>query len=84
MKFRIDLEISPEELRKVLGLPDVQGFQQELLDKMRQQVEAGAEGYDPLALMKSPLPGSMDPFQRLMAQLLSVYAGRDPAKENKS
>ncbi len=84
MKFSIDLEITPEELRKVLGLPDVEGFQQELLDKVRERVEAGAEGYDPLNLMKPYLPGSMDQFQRFMMQLMNSYTGSDKSKDKKS
>lgn len=83
MKFRIDLEITPEELRKVLGQPDVQGLQKELLDKFREQVEAGAEGYDPATLLKPYLSGSMDQFQRFMTQMMSAYAASDKSKDHK-
>lgn len=52
MNFRIDIEMTPEELRRALGLPDVASLQQEMIAKVREQMEAGAEGYDPLTLLK--------------------------------
>ena len=86
MKVTIDLDITPEEMRKILGLPDVQEFQKELLEQVRAQVEAGAEGYDPMTLMKPYLPGSasMDQFQRMMMQMITSYTGADKKADNNS
>ncbi|OMH38713.1 DUF6489 family protein [Motiliproteus sp. MSK22-1] len=86
MKVTIDLDITPEEMRKILGLPDVQEFQKELLEQVRAQVEAGTEGYDPMTLMKPYLPGSasMDQFQRMMMQMITSYTGADKKADNNS
>ncbi len=79
MKFSIDLDITPEELRRVLGWPDVQVFHQEMLDKMRQQVDA--EGFDSAAMMKLYTAGSMDQLQRMMLKFMSGYQSSDNNKD---
>jgi hypothetical protein len=79
MNFRIDIEMTPEELRQALGLPDVTALQQEMIDKVREQMNAGVEGYDPLTLMKPYLNsgiGSMEAFQKLLFGMMSQY-GKD-------
>jgi hypothetical protein len=84
MNVRVDVDITPEELRRLMGLPDVQGFQQELLDKIRAQMEQGAEGYDPQALMRPFLTNafaSMDAFQKLFAGMAAAGAGRREGEE---
>ena len=79
MKFKIDIEMSPEELRKVLGLPDVEGFHEDMMNRIREQMEAGVEGYDPLTLFKPYLSsglGSMDALQKMMLSMMtSPYSG---------
>ncbi|MBY4678701.1 DUF6489 family protein [Marinobacterium arenosum] len=78
MKFKIDVEMTPEELRKAMGLPDVTGLQEEMMDKIREQMEAGVEGYDALTLFKPYLTsglGSMEVMQKLMMGMMGQYAG---------
>lgn len=36
MKINIEIDITPEEFRKSMGWPDVEAFNRELLDKLRQ------------------------------------------------
>lgn len=75
MKFRIDLDITPEELRRVLGWPDVQELQKEMLVKVRENIES--EGFDPTSIMKLYTGGSIEPMQRLLMQLMSGYGAFD-------
>jgi len=75
MNFKIDLDITPEEIRRLMGLPDIQAFQQELLTRIREQMEAGVEGYDPQSLMRpfmNQAAASMDAFQKMFGSLLSA------------
>ena len=68
MNVKIDIDITPEEMRKLLGLPDVEGFQRELLEDIRKKMVEGADGYDPLKFFQSYLSGSMaswDMFQKM-------------------
>ncbi|KAB7622908.1 DUF6489 family protein [Alkalilimnicola sp. S0819] len=63
MKIRVDVDATPEELRSFFGLPDVGPLQDEILAKVREKMLAGAEGYDPLTLMKPFLPEGMQSFE---------------------
>ena len=70
MNIKVDLDITPEEVRRLMGLPDVQAFQEELMGRIREQMDAGVEGYDPQSLMRPFMDNafaSMDFFQKMMA-----------------
>lgn len=70
MKFHIDVDVSPAELRQLMGLPDLEGLQQQILGQIQAKIESGVEGYDPVELMqpylKSGLAG-VEMMQRLFA-----------------
>jgi len=76
MKVNIEVDMTPEEFRKAMGMPDVEKFQEELMTRIRQQMEEGVDGYDPLSLMKpfiSQSFDSVDTYQKLMMQMLNSY-----------
>ena len=80
MNIKLDIDITPEEMRRLVGLPDVQPFHEELMDKLREQMHAGAEGYDPLTLFKpymGPAVSSMEMFQRFMGSVMGGEPKRD-------
>lgn len=79
MKLNIEIDTTPEELRKFLGLPDVQPVQQELMDKIREKIIAGLENYDPMKLMSSLLPEGV----RSMEELQKAFWGQAGAKPSK-
>jgi hypothetical protein len=71
MKISVDVEVTPEEMRKLLGLPDVEAFQRQLMDDVRERMVAGAEGYDPLKLFQPYVSGTLaswDLFQRMLTR----------------
>ncbi len=70
MNIKVDLDITPQEVRSLMGLPDVQAFQEELMERIREQMEAGVEGYDPQSLMRPFMDNafaSMNMFQKMMS-----------------
>lgn len=78
--MKITVDMTPEEMRTLMGWPDVQGLQDEMINKIREQMNAGAEGYDPLSLMQpffTQSANSMENFQKMMAGLMSAY-GKTP------
>ena len=78
MHVKVDVDITPEEVRRLMGLPDVHGFQQEIMERIKQQMLAGAEGYDPLTLFRPFLEqtaSSMESFQKLFGGLMSAGTG---------
>jgi len=69
MKITMDLDVTPEEMRKLFGLPDVEAFQRQLMDDIRERMRAGAEGYDPIKLFQPYVSGTLaswDLFQRIL------------------
>ena len=43
MKIRLEFDISATEVRRVLGLPDVEQLQKEVVDAIRERMVAGVE-----------------------------------------
>lgn len=85
MNFKIDVDMTPEELRKVLGLPDIAALQEEMIRKFREQMEAGVEGYDPLTLLSPYINnslGSMETFQKLMLNMMTSYTPSGSTSNN--
>jgi hypothetical protein len=84
MKITMDVEITPEEVRKLFGLPDVEGFQRQLMDDIRERMTAGAEGYDPIKLFQPYVSGTMaswDVFQKLLTGATNLSGGATGAKQ---
>ena len=83
MHVKVDVDITPEEVRRLMGLPDVHGFQQEIMDRIRQQMLAGADGYDPLTLFRpfiEQTASSMESFQKLFGGLMAAGTGAGKGK----
>ena len=85
MNIKIDIEMTPEEMRRLVGLPDVEAFNRELLEQIRQRMTAGVEGYEPMSLFQPYLSGaaaSMDFFRRMMGMATTGGTKPEPsAKE---
>ncbi|WP_416886336.1 DUF6489 family protein [Marinospirillum sp.] len=76
MKVNVEIDMTPDEFRKAMGLPDVQPLQEELMRRIQEQMEAGVEGYDALSLLKPFVSQSFDSvntYQKMMMDLMSSY-----------
>lgn len=69
MKINVEFDLTPDEFRQSLGLPDVEAFQKNLLENIQRQMESGVEGYDPMSLMRPFLQQPM--MQQGLSQGLS-------------
>jgi hypothetical protein len=74
MQIRIEVEVSPEELRRFLGLPDVAGLQDDVVSYLRDKVGAAGE-FDAAAFVK----GNLDLLRRNPALKLLLAATRPRA-----
>lgn len=52
MQIRIEIDVKPEELRRFLGLPDVVGLQEDLVNFLRDKLGSAAETLDPSTFVK--------------------------------
>lgn len=84
MKINVEFDMTPEEFRRVMGLPDVQEFQSEVMNAMMEKMTSGEEGYDAMSLFKPMMAESMksvDQVQKTFVDLMSGYMkGAHPKK----
>jgi len=84
MKVRIEMDMTPEEARAFMGLPDVAPIQQQMLEEMRSRMRTAFDAGDPEAMMKAwmPLggPEAFQKFQKFFWDSATLAAGRK-AKE---
>lgn len=86
MKVTVDFDITPEEVRKLFGLPDVEAFQRQMMDEIRDRMLAGADGYDPIKLFQPYMTGTMagwDFFQKMFANM-STLSGSGSSRSESS
>ena len=68
MKVNIEIDMTPEEARRMMGLPDVSQFQERMMDEMETRMKAAVDTSDPEAMMKAWMPGiqGFEQFQRFL------------------
>ena len=69
MKMTIEVDCSPEEARRFLGLPDVSSLNDHLVDEMKKRIDANMSMISPDELMKNWIAfgqGAQEQFRKLM------------------
>ena len=65
MKVHIELEMTPEEARGLMGLPDIVPLQKQMLDDLRARMARSMEAGDMESLMRAWTPlGGADAFSQ--------------------
>jgi len=85
MKINIEFDMTPEELRQAMGLPDVQEFQNEVMKGMMEKMMSGEEGYDAMSLFKPMMAESvksMDQVQKTFVNLMAGYMNSSSTKNS--
>ncbi|KHF26506.1 DUF6489 family protein [Solemya velum gill symbiont] len=70
MKINVDMDVTPEEMRRLFGLPDLTPLHDEMIDRMKEQL---SENMDPAKLVENYMQGSfssMEAFQRTMSNFI--------------
>lgn len=79
MKVNIEIDMTPEEARAFMGLPDVSQMQKNMLDDMQARMKAAFDTGDPEAMMKAWTPfggvGAFEQFQKLIWDSARAAAG---------
>jgi len=82
MKFTVNVECSPEEARRFMGLPDVTPINDKLVDEMGKRMEANLKmmsGGDMMSSWMSVGTQAQDAFVKLMTS--SVTAASAPREK---
>jgi hypothetical protein len=78
MKVHIEVDCTPDEARKFLGLPDVAPMQQTVMEAMERQLVETIKATDSQKLLDQWLPFGMkgvEQWQTLWTQLAQTAAG---------
>ena len=83
MNITVNVDITPEELRRFMGLPDVQGLQEEMLKMAQKQLtESGQNVFnDMIAGAVQPMMAYQDWLQRMMLGSVSPDNAPPPKKK---
>ena len=65
MKLNIEIDLTPEELRRFMGLPDVQGVQQQMLESFTENLQSSQEQRE--AFVRSWVSNSFAPWQNFFS-----------------
>ena len=75
MKFKVDIDCTPDEARAFFGLPDVKPLQEALLPEVEERSRATLKAMDPEAMLKTWLPATLKGFEQLQEMFLAQMAG---------
>ena len=70
MKVNIEMDMTPEEARLFMGLPDVAPMQKKMLEEMQARMKAAFDANDPEGMMRAWMPlsygagGGAEAFQK--------------------
>ena len=77
MKMTIEVDCTPEEARRFLGLPDVTALNETLVEEMQKRLSANMSMLSPDEMMKSWMTfgaGAQEQFRKLMEAGLGAAA----------
>jgi hypothetical protein len=69
MKMTIEVDCTPEEARRFLGLPDVSGLNDHLMQEMTKRIDANISMLQPEEFLKNWMSfgaGAQDQFRKVM------------------
>lgn len=83
MKITINVDCTPEEARRYMGLPDIAPMQEAMLKQMQERMMANVSSMQPAEMMKAWLPMGTDNWLNLQkafwTQMTSVGTRDDDA-----
>jgi hypothetical protein len=68
MKVNFDIECTPEEARKFLGLPDVAPMQEKLMQELQERLEENIRAVSVEDLIRTWMPAAMQGMGQAMGQ----------------
>ncbi|MCP5412796.1 MAG: hypothetical protein H6924_11875 [Alphaproteobacteria bacterium] len=84
MKVNIEMDMTPQEARAFMGLPDVAPMQQQMMEEMQARMRAAFDAGDPEGMMRAwmPLGGAeaFHKFQKALWDSASAMVGQKPDK----
>lgn len=85
MQIRVEVEVTPEELRRFLGLPDVAGLQDDIITFLRDKVGAASD-FDASGFVKSNLEAlkNSEAWNKIVAKVRVTEASAEQPAPKKT
>ena len=86
MKVNFDIECTPEEARRFMGLPDLAPMQERMMQELEERMAENLRALDPETLVKTWMPMSMQGWgemQKMFWSQMGVNMQEDAAKAKK-
>jgi hypothetical protein len=84
VKVSVDLDLTPEELRRLFGLPDLTPIQTLVVERITRQVEKGMDSNLIAGITRSIITGgvqSWEAYQKLLTGIMSAGKTGDSKKD---
>jgi hypothetical protein len=75
MKVTFDIDCTPEEARKFLGLPDVAPMQEALMRELEDQMRENMRSLDPETMIKTWLPATIQGWGEIQKMFWDQMGG---------
>ncbi len=83
MKVHFDIECTPEEARKFIGLPDVAPMQDAMMKEMQERLMDNMRSMDPETIMKTWFPTAAQNMSDMQKMFWSQLGVNMPASNKK-
>lgn len=84
MKIQVEFDITPQEARKMLGLPDVEALQEKIIDLLYEEMKKGIEDIkDPDKLFQRFMPMSAQGMEQLQKIIPNISKWSVSEKDRK-
>jgi hypothetical protein len=80
MKFKFDIDCTPDELRGFFGLPEVKPMQDRLMTELEEKMRVTLKALDPETMLKIWLPARLKGFEQLQ-EMFFAQMGRGAGKK---
>jgi hypothetical protein len=74
MKISVDVDCTPDEARRFIGLPDVLPLQTKMMKEIEKRMMENLAAVDPDALMKTWLPFGLEGIEKMQKAFWSQMA----------
>lgn len=83
MKIKFDIECSPEEARKFLGLPDVIPMQEKLMGEIEAKMQDSIRNLDAETMVKTWMPATIQGWGEMQKMFWAQMGGMPGAPKGK-
>jgi hypothetical protein len=84
MKITINIDCTPEEARRYMGLPDVAPMQEAMLKEMQERMMANISSMQPAEIMKTWLPMGLESWMEMQKQIWAQMTSIGTKSDDKS